>query len=153
MSSSLQPFRHAVLGKEVALVWRGHGSAILLELGELTPSNKRRRDGSLARPYGEVSLMIEWSWRIEGPRSILGGSWSSERKWPELFKRLTGGRVTDVSTFGVLPEVLVSLSNGYRVASFMTAEGQPEWALISRRNPKGTLRVSRGKLSIEPPSA
>ncbi len=149
----LEPFRKAVLGRKVSLVWRGFGSALFLELGELTPSNKRRRDGSLARPNGEVTLMIEWSWRIEGPRSILGGSWSNEKRWPGLFKKVTGARVTDLTTFGALPELQVTLSNGCRVISFMTAEGQPAWALISRISPKGTLMVERGKLHLERLSA
>lgn len=37
------------LGKEISRVWQGHGSAIFLEVGELT-DNK-----------GELTIMIEWS--------------------------------------------------------------------------------------------
>jgi len=92
--------------------------------------------------------MIEWSWRIEKPRSILGGSWSSERKWLGFLQELIGAKVTGIRVQGVLPEIEVALSNGLRVASFMTAEGQPSWSLGARRLGKW-LRVKRGKLHVE----
>jgi hypothetical protein len=88
--------------------------------------------------------MIEWSWRIEKPRSILVGSWSSERRWPKAFRNLLKTRVKDVSLFSVLPEVQVSLANGMRVSSFMTAEGQPSWAVIRHTKPFGSWSVKSG---------
>lgn len=141
-------FEKALIGRQVAHVWRGHGSALFVEFGQLgTP--RVRRDGSLGNAPGEVTLMIEWSWRIEKPRSILGGSWSSERRWPAMFEKLKGSSVKAVRVFGSLPEIEVSLSNGLRIVSFMTAGGQPEWGLISRTDPKATLGVSRGKLHVD----
>ena len=97
---------------------------------------------------GDLSLMIEWSWRIERPRSILGGSWSPETRWPTMIEKLRGSTVTGIETFGQLPEILVSLSNGLRVASFMTEEGQPAWALIAH-GLKEAISVSRGRLLVE----
>ncbi|MEY8688775.1 MAG: hypothetical protein AB9M53_02690 [Leptothrix sp. (in: b-proteobacteria)] len=144
------PFIEALQGRLVAHVWRGYGSAIFLEFGALT--ERKRRDEKAGHPHGEVTLMIEWSWRIERPRSILGGSWSSERRWPSMFKRLIGREVAQVEFPGALPEISLSLSNGLRVTSFMTAEGQPSWAVISRRPNLGSLSVKRGKLNVEPPS-
>ena len=95
--------------------------------------------------------MIEWSWRIERPRSILGGSWSSEGRWPTMFEKIKRATVAEVQVFGALPEICVSLSNGLRITSFMTADGQPEWAVITR-NPKiGSLCVRRGAFHVEPP--
>lgn len=141
-------FIKVLLGKPVSYVWRGHGSALFLEFGHLT-KRRKRRDGSLNNPCGEMTLMIEWGWRIERPKSILGGCWSSERRWPSMFSRLIGGKVVGVEIFGALPEILVSLSNGLRVASFMIAEGQPEWALITRQPQLGTLCVKRGNLYVE----
>lgn len=144
------PFIDALKEKPVAHVWRGHGSAIFLEFGTLT--EKRRRNGTLGQPDGELTLMIEWSWRIERPRSILCGSWSSERRWPFLFNHLIGSTVSNIEFFGRLPEISVALSNGLRVVSFMTAEGQPSWALIARHPNLGSLGVKRGSLHVEPPS-
>lgn len=133
-------------GKVVSHVWRGHGSALFLEFGALTQNQGKKRNDELGAPKGELSLMIEWSWRIERPRSILGGSWSSECRWPGMFKQLIGNKVSHVEIFGTLPEIAVLLSNGLRVVSFMTAEGQPSWALIS---PLKSLSVNKGILHVE----
>lgn len=141
------PFIEALIGKRVSHVWRGYGSAIVLEFGELAPAKIRR--GKEGNPSGELSLMIEWSWRIENPRSILGGSWSSEAKWQGMFGKILGANVTDIEFFGRIPEVSISLSNGRRVASFSTVEGQPEWALLTRKPALGCLCVRGGRLSVE----
>ena len=142
------PFFDALIGKAVSHVWHGHGSAIFLEFGKLTPG--ARTGKTPGQPVGELSLMIEWSWRIERPKSILGGSWTAEGRWPRMFDELKGATVSEVQLYGQLPEICVSLSNGFRVASFMTAQGQPAWALISRQPKIGNLCVKRGRLYAEP---
>lgn len=131
----------------VTHVWNGYGSAIFLEFGELTKT--KRLDGSEGQPDGQITLMIEWSWRIEKPRSILGGSFSSTSRWSNMFSKIIDTEVVDIRTIGSIPEIEVSLSNGYRVTSFMTESGQPEWALITREMGLGTLHVKRGKLCVE----
>lgn len=146
---SFAPFETALVGLPVSHVWRGHGSALFLEFGDLIPSTRVRRDGSTGHPTGEITLMIEWSWRIEKPRSIMGGSWSDERKWLGMFTKLQGSRVVGAKTFGALPEIEVSLLNGLRVVSFMTAEGQPEWGLICRGSMQRTLGVRGGRLVVQ----
>ena len=141
------PFIDALIGKRISHVWRGYGSAIFLEFGELAAW--KSRNGKEGDATGELCLMIEWSWRIENPRSILGGSWSSEGKWPGMFTKILGATVEDVEFFGRIPEILLSLSNGRRVASFSTVEGQPEWALLTRKPAIGSLCVKGGRLSVE----
>lgn len=140
-------FKIALIGKRVSHVWRGHGSALFLEFGSLT--SMRKRNGRLGHPYGDLTLGIEWSWRIENRNSILGGSWSSERGWPALFKKLKGRKVTSVEIFGTLPEIALSLSSGLKVLSFMTADGQPSWSIVSRNPTLGSLCVRNGKLHAE----
>jgi hypothetical protein len=135
-------------GKRVSHVWRGYGSALFVEFGEL--ARTRKLNGKPAQPVGELSLMIEWSWRIENKNSILGGSWSNERGWPKLFKRLIGSRVKSVELFGRLPEIALALTNGLRVVSFMTADGQPSWSVISHKPARGSVSVKRGKLHVGP---
>jgi hypothetical protein len=142
-------FMKALKGKKISRVWRGYGSALFVEFGTLTPF--KERDGKEGNLDGELTLMIEWSWRFERKYSILGGSWSSEKKWPGMFKIIIGTTVIDLEFFGHLPEISVLLSNGLRIVSFMTAEGQPEWAIIARKPDLGILCVRRGKLYIEPP--
>lgn len=144
-------FLDALKGKVVSHVWRGYGSALFVEFGELT--QRKRKNGEDGNPDGELSLMVEWSWRVERKKSILGGSWSSEKKWAGMFKRIIGATVTEVEVFGHVPEIAVSLSNGLRIVSFMTAEGQPAWAVIAHKPNWGSLCVNRGKLYVEPPSS
>ena len=139
-------FSAPLIGQPVSHLWRGHGSALFLEFGQLRPSI--RRDGSLGNPKGEMSLMIEWSWRIEGRRSILCGSWSDEQKWPRAFKLVRSASVAEAILFGRLPEIELCLSNGVRVLSFMTAEGNPMWTLFDRDGDRW-LCVRRGILGIE----
>lgn len=141
------PFVQALHGQTLSRAWRGYGSAIFLEFGSLHP--RTRHDGTVGQPEGDFTLMIEWSWRVERPRSILIGSWSSDRRWPLVFERMSGTTVTAVEFQGHLPEIVVSLSNGLRVAAFMTAEGQPAWSLCARRPALGCLGVKRGRLHVE----
>lgn len=91
----------------VSHVWRGHGSALFIEVGALTPG--KRRDGGPGNPVGEIGLMVNWSWRIEHARSIVCGSWSDEALWQPSFDRLVGREIIDLTTFGRLPEVMLTL--------------------------------------------
>jgi hypothetical protein len=108
-------------------VWRGHGSAIFLEFGTL-----ERREGR-QHHTGEITAMIPFDWRIERGDTIVCGSGSDEVIWQPTFEDMIGTTVHGVSTFRRLPELYIALSGGYFVASLMTAEGDPDWALIDRR--------------------
>ena len=141
-------FLSSLIGMPVSHVWRGYGSALFLEFGNLRPT--ARRDDSDGNPEGEMSLMVEWSWRIEGRRSILCGSWSDEPKWPRAFALLRNTTVAGATLFGRLPEIELRLANDVRVLSFMTAEGSPAWALIDRRgDAPRSLYFRRSTLFIE----
>ncbi|WP_234804690.1 hypothetical protein [Sinorhizobium americanum] len=128
--SVFDEYRAALISQPVSAVWRGYGSAIFLELGRLYP--QVRHDGSVGNPRGEYTVMIEWSWRIENETSIICGSWSEDQDWENVFNSLVGCKVHDVSLSGRLPELLIHLSGGNYVASFMTAEGQPAWTIFAR---------------------
>ena len=141
MSDLIEHFRAATRGLRVSHVWRGYGSAFFLELGNLTDSTARRRDGSQGSPSGEIGVMIEWSWRIEQGNSILCGSCSEESLWQPAFDLLVGQEVLGLSTFGRLPELALSLSSELHVLSFMTAEGDPDWTLFDRRNAEKPVTV------------
>ncbi len=135
-----------LVGMEVGHLWRGYGSAIFLEFGALSP-RRVRRDGSLGNPLGELTICIEWSWRIEGATSIICGSWSEEELWEPAFDLLRGSRVTGLSLFGRLPEISLALSEDRHLLSFATAEGQPAWNLTDRRSsPDVWLSVRDGLL-------
>jgi hypothetical protein len=76
--------------------------------------------------------MIQWSWRIEQDNSILCGSWSDDGLWEPIFFGLKNTTATDLHLFGQIPEMIITLSNGHRIVSFMTAEGDPQWTLFDR---------------------
>jgi hypothetical protein len=124
-------FIRPLLGMPVSHFWRGYGSAIFLEFGKL--SDRTRANGRKGNnPCGEWTLMIQWSWRLEGKRRIWCGSWSDDEKWPSLLGRLVGVNVSDIVLFGRLPEVSVAFSNGLHLLSLMTADGDPSWGLTKR---------------------
>ena len=143
-----ESFSSSLIGLPVSRVWQGYGSAIFLEFGDVQP--RRRRDGSPGNPRGQWTLMIEWSWRIEGKKKIWCGSWSDGARWPRVFSRLQGAKVVSASLFGRLPEIVLRLSNGLSVVSMMTAEGDPAWGLIARDQGRSTsLRIRSGRLHMD----
>jgi hypothetical protein len=134
-------------GFPVSYVWRGHGSAIFFEFGELT--SRRNRDGSAGHPEGQVSLGVYRSWRIEDETAILCGSWSDEGLWEQSLNRLRDARITGVSVFGTLPEVEFVTEEGTRFLSFSTTDGQPQWHLVDRREtPARWFTVREGRLHL-----
>jgi hypothetical protein len=149
ISPDFDRFSSSLIGLPLSRVWQGYGSAIFLEFGDVQP--RRRRDGSPGNPRGQWTLMIEWSWRVEGKKRIRCGSWSDGARWPRVFSRMPGGKVASASLFGRLPEIIVRLSNGLSVVSMMTAEGDPAWRLISRfEGGTKSLCVRSGKLHLDP---
>tara|TARA_R110002167_G_scaffold155570_3_gene350071 strand:+ start:605 stop:1051 length:447 start_codon:yes stop_codon:yes gene_type:complete len=125
-------FAATLAGLPISHVWRGYGSAIFIEIGEL--SQRLRRDGSRGNPEGEVSLGVEWSWRIEDRTSIICGSWSEDERWEPALDLLRNAQIARCDLFGALPEVVISTEAGIRFLSFSTTDGQPQWHLIDRRN-------------------
>jgi hypothetical protein len=110
----IEPF----LGKPISRSWQGYGSALFLEIGELKDEK------------GQLSIMIEWSWRVEKDQLIWFGSWSDEEIIENYIPKLNGCVLKNISTFGRLPEISISLSDNIWVNSYATSEGHPEWALF-----------------------
>lgn len=147
-SSEFEAFTSSLIGLPLNHIWKGYGSAIFLEFGSLRP--RMRRDGSVGNPTGEWTLGIEWSWRIEGKRLIWCGSSSDADRWPRVFTSLLNAKVASISLAGRLPEIDMMLSNGLHVVSCMTAECDPQWGLINRRNKSiNSMGVSAGRLILE----
>ncbi len=82
------------------------------------------------RSVGEVTLMIEWSWRVEKLRSIAFGSSNSKQQIENGIEKLQGAKIQSVELEGRIPEIVVGLSGERWVHSFATVESQPEWALL-----------------------
>jgi hypothetical protein len=147
-SAAFAEFANPLLGKQVSRIWQGYGSAIFVEFGRL--QSRTKRDGQPGSPRGEWTLMIQWSWRVEGKRRIWCGSWSDGERWPRAFARLQGTKVASISLQGRLPEIDLGLDNGLHLVSMMTAEGDPEWGLSKRVDGESTsVRVLAGRLVFD----
>jgi len=129
-------------GLAVSRAWRGHGTALFLELGALHEVPLLRGGTSLK---GAATVMIEWSWRVERPRSIAFGSWSTDRRMDFGVARLQGRRVAGVTVEGRLPELVMALSGGVWVHAFSTVEGQPRWTVFL---PDGSWLTVAGGLLV-----
>ncbi len=141
-----------IIGMSVSRAWRGYGSAIFLEIGKLTRETRRLKDGQeLLIVRGQYGIMLEWSWRVERPKSIYFGSWSTDRIINNRLSGLKGKTILAIETEGRLPELIVQLSEGLWVHSFETSEGQPGWCLFldRKRSPHEWLKSERGRLLKE----
>ncbi|WP_162792407.1 hypothetical protein [Novosphingobium sp. P6W] len=146
-TEAFHSFAASLIGLPISHVWRGYGSAIFIEIGELSPQS--RKDGSSGNPEGEVSLGVEWSWRVEDRNTICCGSWSEEAQWEPALSLLRDARIAQCDLFGVLPEVVVTTDAGIRFLSFSTTEGQPQWHLVDRRDgPARWFTVRGGHLHL-----
>ena len=134
-----------LVGMPVSHTWRGAGSAIFLELGALTTVTRTsRKRGEYTSTFGEVTFMLEWSWRVEGPRSIEFGSWSRNPRITRGVASLRGHTIVDVDVEGRIPELVLTLDGSRWLRTFMTYEGQPAWAV--RLHDDSWLAVDRGRL-------
>jgi hypothetical protein len=130
-------------GLEVALAWKGYGSAVFLELGRLSPPQSNR--GRYAR--GEACVMIEWDWRVENDSLVLFGSSNSGPKIEAGIRGLQGSRITGISVVGSVPEVVGYFSNGRCLRSFSARKGNPQWSI---KLPSGTwLSAKDGALCLD----
>jgi hypothetical protein len=141
-----------LIGMPVSHTWRGFGSAIFLELGALTTHNRTSRGrGEYTYQEGEVSLMLEWSWRVESPGAIQFGSWSTNPRITRGVASLQGHTILGVELEGRLPELVLTLDRKRWLHTFMTAEGQPVWAI--RMPDQAWLGVNRGHLHRQGPES
>lgn len=86
-----------LIGQPIPRTWRGHGSAVFFEIGQLSFYESKQRNGATrVRSIGDVTLMIEWSWRVEKLRSIAFGSWNSKRQIENGIHKLQGSTIESV---------------------------------------------------------
>lgn len=112
-------------GVQVSRPWRGYGSALFLELGELHPPENPRIRG----PFGEACLMMEWEWRIENNRSVIFGSSNTNPSIENHLSLLLGLKLNCISVYAEPPELVVSFTNDLRLRSMVMCSGDPQWAV------------------------
>ena len=133
-----EKFINAIAGQTVSSVWRGAGTAIFLEIGDV--------DNSVKPPTGRCGVGIEWSWSIEEGHTILVGSFNNDNEIDSAKDLLIGQSVESATLFGEIPELCVQFESGCRLLSFATADGNPEWSV---RSDGTTVRFAAGRFVYE----
>ena len=131
-AAAFESLAGALRGLPIGHIWRGYGSALFLEPGAVSEVPRGTRDGKTWL-LGQVTLGVEWSWRVEDATAIRCGSWSDEVLWEPVFAQLLGTRIAQCALFGALPEIVLTTDTGMRLLSFSTTDGQPRWSLVDRR--------------------
>jgi hypothetical protein len=111
-------------GLEIALPWKGYGSAVFLELGRLSPPQSGREQHA----RGEACVMM-WDWRVENDSAVLFGSSNTGPRIETGIRGLQGSHITGISVTGKVPEVVGYFSNGMCLRSFSAVSGNPQWSI------------------------
>lgn len=120
-----------LLGLPLTRAARTVGTCILLDFGKLHKTRKVRGKQCY---FGDGSLLLESSWRVETSRSVLFGADSGDRKIDNQLERLVGRHITEVAVEGRLPELVVSLSGNRFIHSFGAIERSDRWFLFLRNH-------------------
>ena len=141
-SAFIQP----IIDLPVSHAWRGHGSTIFLEIGQLQ-AGRTRKDGSIGNAKGEFTIHIAPNWRVEGKRSILCGSDDTKRAIEKSLQSLISNPIKKLSTFGRLQELQIDLGERI-VTTFSAWKGQTSW-YITRWSPEASMYSHFGKIKFE----
>lgn len=132
----------SLIGLEVTLPWKGHGSTIFLELGELSTRKSKRGDWEV----GEAHISVNWDWRVELGAIIKFGSSLEGSKIERGLRSLQGVKVQNIYIQGRIPEMVVEFSSGHILRSMVMVPGGPEWTL--KLGPEKYLHPYRGSIVI-----
>ncbi|GAC27261.1 hypothetical protein GPAL_0381 [Glaciecola pallidula DSM 14239 = ACAM 615] len=124
MISLIDNINSNISGLPITYAWRGHGSAIFIEIGKL--SHRKRKN----HPKGEFSVMLDCEWRIENDQSIEYGSYCEKGIIEEMLMGLMGDDIAHIETLGCLHELVIVLRSGKRIVSFTNDIGDPEWCVF-----------------------
>lgn len=114
-----------LLGLPVSHPWRGYGSSIFLELGDLQPPDYPH----LSQPNGEACIVVDCEWRVSDNDKILFGSSNSGPQIDKALSRLSGLLIKKMDLFATPPELSVGFSNGNTLQSMAMVSGRPRWSI------------------------
>lgn len=120
---AFQTMVQPLIGLSISRPCKGYGSAVFLELGQLTSRPSVRT----IHVSGEASISIYWDWRIEADKQILFGSSNSGPEIVDGIQDLLGETIEQIQVAGTIPEIEVHISNGYRLRSMAMVTGHPDW--------------------------
>lgn len=135
-------FTAALVGLRVSRPWKGYGTAIFLELGELSEV-RSLRGGSVT---GQACISIEWDWRLELGSSVVAGSSDSGPAIHECLKLLRDAAITSIEIAGLVPEIAVRFSTGHVLRSMAMVRGDPQWSIRIEKD--SWLYVKDGDLFV-----
>lgn len=107
----------------ISLPWKGHGSAIFLELGNLAPLERPRQ----RHQKGEATIYIGWDWRVEKNSRVLYGSSNSKPEIVDGIDTLVDIEIVHLAIQGSVPELSIEFSNGARLMSAAMCTDTSEW--------------------------
>ena len=114
-----------LIGLPVSLPWKGYGSAVFFELGDLSPLESRRAHHN----KGVACISVEWDWRVEAGSAVSYGSSNSRPKIEAGIRALQGETIDSIGVVGQVPELVVRFSNGHCLKSMVMVTGDPEWSI------------------------
>jgi hypothetical protein len=132
-------------GYEISHVWLGHASCLFLELGALTQGNPRK-DGSIGNSKGEITVCLNFCWRIEKKKSICIGTGASIKRLQNAIKELINTKIISAQTVGRLSELHIELSNNLWLTTFEQYSSQPSWSIHIRNPEEKEIEVKAGRL-------
>lgn len=121
----------SLVGLPISHARSGYGGTALFDLGTLQPYKTRKGNDSRR---GEVSLMIECSWRVEKARSVWFGAFDSDRIIESRLAKLVGHTVEGATLEGRFPELRLKLSGGSQLTSFTCSQGDSCWVIFTRNH-------------------
>ena len=124
-SKNYQKQIQKLIGLTASLPWKGYGSAIFIELGELQPLESTRA----RHKKGQACLSIEWDWRIEKGCEVFVGSSNSKPKMEKGIQALKGAYIEEIIFIGDIKELEVRFSNGMKLKSMIMNTGYPAWSI------------------------
>ncbi|MCF1742907.1 hypothetical protein [Paradevosia shaoguanensis] len=147
VTAEFESWRQRIVGRTISLAWRGYGSTIFLEFGELTPTHKS--NGEAGHERGEVTIMLEWGWRLEGETTIVCGDGSEDAEIAAGLRQLIGLELKEAALAGRLPELALTFSSDLYVTSFWPCAGDPGWGILDNTmDGPNALQVKHGKLVL-----
>lgn len=121
----IQPYLDEIIGSPVSLPWKGYGSEIYLEIGQLT----QNKDSRFQHKNGEACIMVSWDWRLEQGQLILFGSSNSSPQIANGLNTLQDTLVQSIEIKGTVPELEVRFSNDLLLRSMLMFNSNPEWSI------------------------
>jgi hypothetical protein len=117
----IRTYLSSLEGLPINEAWKGYGSYIFLELGELQDNGPSRHQ------KGEVTAAFEFDWTIENDEMVECGAHDSYVDIDVALSGLNGHIVTKAELIGLPPQLQLTLSDGRRIRSCTMQRGYPEW--------------------------